>query len=234
MASDVFQLIDLDRTLFDTRRYAQAVTDRVNVSVPGWGTKLYAQYEQAIWQEKTFYLFRLLRHEKGDAWFMDIVRQAVAAVGAENLILPGARERIAAAPALSLRRPAWGILSYGDDVDQRLKCTIIGLADAPLLLSPSPDKAQLLASWQHADGSFALPAVFGGGRVAQLTLEDDKLRAFHHLPAIGVRGYWITTDDNAANRLNQAAATENDAFLHNVTIVPGLRESCAAITRDIL
>lgn len=50
----VFQLIDLDRTLFDTARFAKLITDEINKTQPGLGDELDAQFEAAYKKEETF------------------------------------------------------------------------------------------------------------------------------------------------------------------------------------
>ena len=40
MKPSLFQLIDLDRTLFDTSRFVKAITDEIDILHPGVGTKL--------------------------------------------------------------------------------------------------------------------------------------------------------------------------------------------------
>lgn len=189
---NVFQLIDLDRTLFDTAAFVKALTDEINLTHPGLGTQLDERFETAYAKEETFFLLRHLRHEKGDAWFEALVEQVIRKHGAQSFMLPGMRERLAFAEELSSASPSWGILTYGDKIDQLMKMRIIGLGDAAVYLTHTPNKAEVLGSWKTNDGTFKLPAAFGGGVVEQLTLEDDKHRAFYNLPT-GVVGLWVAT-----------------------------------------
>lgn len=207
MERRTFQLIDLDRTLFDTSRFAKAITDEINLSEPGVGTKLNAMFEEAYKNEETFFMLRYLRQEHGDAWFEALVLKAVAKIGAATLLLTGVKERLALADSATSYRPSWGILTYGDDIDQRMKTRLVGLDDAPILLTSTPDKAKLIQSWQNPDGTFQLPSEFGGGIVDALTFEDDKLRAFAGLPK-GVTGFWVTQDVHAVEKLAELHNTE--------------------------
>lgn len=190
----LFQLIDFDRTLFDTEKFAAAIAAMVDEVEPGLGVQLDAQFEAAYKKEETFFMLRFLRERFGDKRFEQFVRDAVEKVGAEKLMLPGARERLALAEQLTELRPAYGIISYGDPKDQLLKLTIAGLQDAPLLITETPDKGPVIASWQQADGTFVLPAAFGEQVADELTFEDDKLRAFDGLPG-NTLGIWIHKED---------------------------------------
>lgn len=209
----VFQLIDLDRTLFDTSAFAKAVIAEVNEIHPGLGTQLDEQFEAAYKQEETFFLLRYLRQEQGDVWFEELVDRVVVAHGAETFVLPGAHQRLEFADTVRDDRPAWGILTYGDEIDQLMKLRIIGLENEPLCLTSTPDKGQVLASWQNEDGTFQLPDSLGGERVELLTFEDDKLRAFLNLPS-NVLGVWVK--DIAQNEAQEVATPKNVVHVSNL------------------
>jgi len=215
--SNVFQLIDLDRTLFDTSKFAKAITDEINLTQPGFGTELDERFEAAYKKEETFFLLRYLRHEKGDAWFEDLVSRVVEKYEASSFIIPGTAERLALADTLSDLSPSWGILTYGDKVDQLMKMRIMGLEDVPVYFTHTPNKADIIQSWKREDGRFQLPAVFGGAVVEALTLEDDKLRAFYHLPD-GVVGVWLAAPGKEDHGFS-------DEVLENVVPVQNLFES---------
>lgn len=185
-----FQLIDLDRTLFDTSAFIKAITNEINKIHPGLGAKLDEKVEAAYEREETFFLLRHLRNEQGDAALESLMQRVVKAHGTETFILPGARERIALANSLKAKGCGWGILTYGDKIDQRMKLRIMDLEDAPVYFTRTPNKGEVLRTWQTEDGMFRLPAAYGGGYVDRLTLEDDKLRAFTHLPE-KVLGIWV-------------------------------------------
>lgn len=191
MKPRLFQLIDLDRTLFDTARFVKAIIDEIEEIEPGFGAHLSEQFEQSYKNEETFFLLRYLRQEKGDDWFASVVRSAMEKHGKEAFILPGVAERLRFAEHLTTYRPAWGILTYGDEIDQRMKAALIGLDHIPMYLVDTPDKSQVIRSWLLTDGTFHLPSVFGGEIVDALTLEDDKLRAFNDLPP-SVCGIWLS------------------------------------------
>ena len=72
-----------------------------------------------------------------------------------------------------------------------MKLAIAGIQDTPLLITETPDKGPVIASWQQSDGTFVLPAAFGEQVANELTFEDDKLRAFDGLPS-DVRGIWLS------------------------------------------
>lgn len=206
MSGSLFQIFDFDRTLFDTSAFTKALTDEIDRTEPGMGAELDRQFEEAYSREETFFILRHLRSEKGDTWFEALVERVVEQKGAESLMLPGARERLAFADTLATQHPAWGILTYGDEVDQLMKLRIAGLEDAPLVIADTPDKGAIIASWKQSDGTFKLPDAFGGATVERLTFEDDKLRAFIGLPE-NARGIWITQFDDAARRISDAGLT---------------------------
>lgn len=186
----LFQCIDFDRTLFDTSRFVKALTDEVDRIHPGMGVELDKKFESAYKAERTFFLMRHLRSTLGADVVMQLVEALIKRHKGDRFLLPGALERIQLADEMTTERPSWGLLTYGDVADQKLKIAIAGLNQAPLYMTDTPHKAAVIASWQQTDGTFQLPQEFGGNTVAQLTLEDDKLRAFNGLPK-GVIGVWV-------------------------------------------
>jgi hypothetical protein len=196
----LFQLIDLDRTLFDTVRFVEAVTNEINKSEPGLGVVLRDRFEDAYRNDRTFFMFRQLRQDKGDDWVEKLVAKVVTKHGADAFLMEGARRRLRQAATLTSETPAWGILTYGDKVDQMMKLRIIGLADAPVYITRTPHKGSVIQGWVHPMGGFALPEAFGGKQVDALSLEDDKLAAFHEMP-LGVVGVWLTGQPHAEERL---------------------------------
>jgi len=205
---NVFQLIDLDRTLFDTSKFAKALTDELNKVHPGLGTQLDEQFEKAYAREETFFLLRYLRQEMGNQQFEALVDEVVAKQPEKGAAfkLPGFHARLELADTLSSRTPGWGILTYGDPIDQLMKMKLVGLEGAPMYCTPSPNKGETIAQWQQEDGRFHLPDEYGGGIVDTLTFEDDKYRAFLELPK-GVFGIWLTRDPQATERLGELDGT---------------------------
>jgi hypothetical protein len=181
----------------------ECITDEVNVRNPGLGTVLAERAEAAYQNEETFFLLRYLRGSMGDVEFEAMVEAIVAREGVEAFLLPGVKERLLLADELTDVQPSWGILTYGDAVDQEMKLRLIGLAHVPRLVIDSPDKSALLRQWQNRDGTFTLPAAFGGTTVDTLTLEDDKLRTFFDMPE-GVIGIWVNARPHTARHLATA------------------------------
>lgn len=186
----IFQLIDLDRTLFDTLHFVELISAEVNDIHAGLGTALSAQVEASYQKGETFFMLRYLRDQLGDADFEAMVERIVEREGVDALLLPGAKERLLLADTLTSERPSWGIMTYGDSIDQLMKLRLIGLEDAPVLLTQTPDKGTLIREWQNPDETFTLPIELGGAQVDILTLEDDKLRTFLNAPA-AVVAIWI-------------------------------------------
>ncbi len=206
MKTNVFQLIDLDRTLFDTSQFIKFITDEVNNMSPGMGTALDEQFENAYKQGDTFFLLRYLREQYGDTWLEELVSRIVAEHGAGQFLLPGFADRLAFAGPMGGSKPRWGILTYGDLADQIMKLRVAGLEEAPVLLTDTPDKGVLIASWQREDGTYQLPEAFGGHIVDTVTFEDDKLRAFRAMPQNAL-GVWLTTDENSQELISQEQLT---------------------------
>lgn len=209
----IFQLIDLDRTLFDTSAFAKAITDEVNKTHPGLGTELCEQFEAAYENEETFFLLRYLRQEQGDDWFEELIEKVVLAHSAEAFVLPGVHQRLEFADTVKDDGPAWGILTYGDEIDQLMKLRIMGLEGEPIYLADTPDKGRVLKTWQTENGTFQLPDSLGGERVDRLTFEDDKLRAFSDLPD-GVVGVWVK--DVPEEEAQKVAIPENVVHVSNL------------------
>lgn len=214
MKRKVFQLIDLDRTLFDTSKFAKAITDEVNKAEPGLGTELDAKFEEAYSREETFFVLRYLRAHLGDDGFTALVDRVVASYGNDAFKMSGFDERITLADTLSDLRPSYGILTFGDEIDQRMKLSIVGLQDAPIYFTETADKSPVIASWQQHDGTFKLPKEYGGAIVDELTFEDDKARAFSNLPS-GVTGIWLTSATDAKEYAKTLGA-------HTLHVVPSL------------
>ncbi len=189
---------------------------------PGLGTELDNRFEAAYAREETFFVLAYLRQEKGQAWLTDLVEKVVRKHGAEAFKLPGVNERLDAADVLSSCTPSWGILTYGDMVDQRMKLGIVGLESAPVYFTDTPDKGFLIASWQQPDGTFLLPAEYGGGVASKISLEDDKLRAFQGLPR-GAYGVWITDKSDAQLLLDAEGVT-------NIAPAVSVKESTKVIS----
>ncbi len=146
--------------------------------------------------------------------------------GGEAFLLPGAQERLVFAETISSLSPAWGILTYGDKIDQILKMRIVGLEDAPIYITNTPNKSEVLHTWKNPKGAFQLPLSYGGQVVDMLTLEDDKLRAFYNLPS-GVTGLWVATPGKAGH-------SEADVSTRDIIPVATLFESIEHLKRRFL
>lgn len=190
MKTRLFQVIDFDRVLFDTEKFANALTDELRSTDPVLAEKLHHAFEDAYAKEETFFLLRVLREMMGEQFALYVETVVRAYGGGGAFLRPGAKERLTFADTITDARPSAGILTYGDEIDQRMKLEIAGLADVPMMLSPTPNKSEVLRLWQQSDSAFQLPLEFGGQIVTAITLEDDKLRAFDNMPA-NVIGIWV-------------------------------------------
>lgn len=219
MSSNVFQLIDFDRTLFDTTGLIEELLTYIARTDPELSETIRTEGEAAYKEERTFLLLRYLRDHYGHDWLDQVIGEIVREKGSEYFILPGARERLQAADELTTARPSWGLLTYGDVEDQLMKIRIAGLEDAPAHIVGTNDKGGLISSWLMDDGRVQLPEDFGSGIVDGLTFEDDKLRVFADAPE-SLIGVWLTNAEDAEARLIEAE-------LPNVHIAHSLHESLA-------
>ncbi len=197
----LFQVIDFDRTIFDTSKFALLVTAELETVRPGMGKALDERFEVAYKNRETFFVFRYIREEIGTDALEKLIETVVNRVGIDDLLMPGVRERLAFAEQIGTQQPAWGILTYGDADDQHMKLRIAGFKDVPTILLETPDKSEIIATWKNDDGTFSLPAEFGGNTVDVVSLEDDKLRAFNNIVE-GITGVWMK------NPLNELAEGE--------------------------
>ena len=213
MKPSVFQAIDLDRTLFNTSHFVELIMARVEEWEPGLGKKLEARFEEAYKNETTFFALDFIRQRFGDEKYEGLIATIAAETNPDELLLPGARERLARADELSDVRPSFGIVTYTNNAsDQLMKLRLVGLENVPLMITDTPHKAKVIESWQQADGTFRLPQEFGSSVVETITLEDDKLRAFVGLPD-GVQGVWITDRDEAREVLASFAMPELTQYI---------------------
>lgn len=178
----VFQAIDLDRTLFDTRKLEEvsyALVARMHPHVAERASKESAEHIAA---GVSFFIFRFLREHLTKQEYDDYIAELKRTTKFGDFCLKGVAERVAFATS----QPGWaaGVLTYGLYEDQYLKMELCGIAGVlPMLNTDTPDKGQVIATWQQPDGTFALPEELGGGTTDIVTLEDDKPEAFVHLPS---------------------------------------------------
>lgn len=222
---ELFQLIDLDRTLFDTSLYVKLICDVVDEYEPGLGDEIDRRFEESYHKEETFFALEYIRERLGKERYEQMLEVAVARAGTEGLLLAGAKDRLAFAKTLAGDEQGYGLLTYSENpADQLKKVQLVGLDHLPMYVGDTPDKARLIASWRTTDGKYQLPKEFGNQLVDRLTLEDDKLRAFVGLPE-NVKGIWLTTYDDAVERMRAAN-------VKNVTIAKDLYESMQALSSE--
>lgn len=231
MTTSIFQLIDLDRTLFDTTLFVKMICDQVDVFQPGLGAEIDVRFEEAYRQENTFFALAYIREKLGEEQYNAFVDAVMRQNSAETFLLPGVRERLEFAQQLSEASGAgensgFGLFTYSQyPEDQYLKTRLTGLDTLPMYIGNTADKTERIKSWQTSEGKFQLPNEFGGVVVDVVTLEDDKLRAFENLPK-NAYGFWLTHYEDAEERLKAAG-------YRNVTIVRDLHESIAALKKRL-
>ncbi|MES2630947.1 MAG: hypothetical protein V4611_03240 [Patescibacteria group bacterium] len=211
----VFQIIDLDRTLLDTAKLAHYLKEIVARHDQKLSENINNEIIKHLAQRKSFFLFEYIAKQVGDEEFKKYIDELHVIAPTIELLLPGAKERIAYAKS----QPGWGmgIMTYGSKRDQMIKLKLIDLHLEHLMIVNSPYKGELIASWKLPDGTFKLPIEFGGHIVDIVTLDDDKLIAFEGLPE-GAYGQWIA-------HASLGGSTELQNFSEHIRVVPNLEMS---------
>jgi len=211
----VFQVLDLDRTILDTSKLAHYLKEIIAKHDQQLAKAVDDEIKIHFTHHKSFFIFEYIAEKVGEALFRTYIDELEAAAPAKELLLPGAKERIAFAKS----RNGWamGIMTYGSKRDQMIKLKLLGLQLEHLLITDTPYKGEIIASWQLPNGMFQLPIDFGGHIVDVVTLDDDKRIAFEKLPP-GAYGQWVT-------RATLGGLTELKHFSNNVRAVPDLNAS---------
>ena len=187
----VFHALDFDRTIFRTRTMEQKLIEALAYYRPGVEKELQKQSIEHGARGESFFVFTYLKERLGPIDFPVFFDAFHKAVPVDDLLRPGARERLAFAAS----KPGWsgGIMTFGAYEDQQLKLKLVELDAYPHLITNTPDKGFIIGGWKQADGTFHIPEELGAAVVDCVVLDDDKLRAFNDLP-VGAYGVWLTAD----------------------------------------
>jgi hypothetical protein len=220
----VFQILDLDRTLLDSAKLGQQLKEVIARHDEKLAHKINNEILKHTEARTSFFIFEYIAQEAGVEKLDSYVSELNYHAPASELLLPGAAERI----AFGKSQPGWsvGILTYGSKRDQIIKLKLAGLQMERHLITNTPIKGELLASWKLPDGKFQLPIEFGGHVVDKLTLDDDKIVAFNGLPD-DVLGQWVT-------HAFIGGATELQHIPDNVKMVPNLEASIEYLKTKLL
>jgi hypothetical protein len=218
----VFQILDLDRTLLDTAKLAHMVQEIVAVDNPQLSGIIGKKLTLGTAQRASFFMFEFVGQQVGQPKLELYLAELADKVSADNLLLPGARERI----AFGKSQPGWdvGILTYGAPRDQLKKLQLVGLQDEKVIVTDTHQKGRFIASWKLPSGQYQLPPQFGGQVVDSVTLDDDTLDSFVGLPS-DARGQWITI-------ASTDVTTAPQQLLGNVTPQADLQASIAFLTTE--
>lgn len=213
----VFHILDLDRTLLDTSKLAHQLKEIIAHDDDHLASDIHDEIVKHYNEGTSFFIFEYIAERVGELQFgkyMDELQQRNPTL---ELFLPGSLERIAYAKS----QPGWGmgIMTYGSKRDQMIKLKLLNLQFEHLLITDSPYKGEMIASWKLPNGKFKLPIEFGGHVVDSITLDDDKHSAFNHLPD-GVYGQWVA-------HASLGGTTELQSISENVRVVPDLYASVA-------
>jgi len=211
----VFHILDLDRTLLDTSKLAHHLKEIIARRDPELASAIGVQITQHLKDGTSFFIFQYIAEHIHHDQLERYINELNYIAPASELLLPGASERIAFAKS----QPGWsmGILTYGAPRDQKIKLKLTGLQMERHIITDTPKKGSIIASWKLPNGKYKLPIEFGGHTVDQLTFDDDKFIAFKDLPG-DVLGQWVThASIGGTNDMKHLAA--------NVRPVPNLEAS---------
>jgi len=220
----VFHILDLDRTLLDTSKLAQRLRAIIVRHDPDLGKDISIEFAKHVQQGTSFFIFDFIVDKIGHEKLNLYVNELNYTTPASELLLPGARERIAFAKS----QPGWsmGILTYGSTRDQKIKLKLVGLQMERHIVTETPKKGAIIASWKLPNGKYKLPIEFGGHTVDALTFDDDKFIAFKDLPE-DVLGQWVT-------HASVGGSTDMQKLPANVRPVANLNASIAYLKTKLL
>jgi len=202
--STVFHILDLDRTLLDTSKLAHHLKEIIARRDPELAHDINIEIMKHIKEGTSFFIFEYIAEQIHQEQFERYINELNYISPASELLLPGATERIAFAKS----QPGWsmGILTYGAPRDQKIKLKLTGLQMERHIITDTPKKGAIIASWKLPNGKYKLPIEFGGHTVDKLTFDDDKFIAFKDLPE-DVLGQWVTaTSIGGSNEIRKLAA----------------------------
>lgn len=181
--SDTFYLLDLDSTIVDSdkllEQFITLARQYVDLSVEQM-SRIDTDIKQAgeSFDAASYVRSRVVKGSSLTQW-RQLKKQYVRETSASEVLLPGAMELF---EFLGSTGCHYGILTYGNPEWQHLKLSATALGDVPYLVTARREKGKLIASWQGADGVFALPEEYGGERAASVCLVDDKAISFKGFP----------------------------------------------------
>ncbi len=182
-----FYCIDLDRTIFDTAKFADMTVSLVREHDANLADDLEAEINKNLFFGSTFVMQDWLIERIGVNLAEDIEakRQVIARdsplkiAGTDALLHAIARTESASG----------GILTFGLLDRQIVKVRMAGLEGYPLLVTDNKHKGSLIASWWNGS-LFELPDAYGGVTADQIIFVDDHPGSFDGLPQTA-HGYLV-------------------------------------------
>jgi len=181
-------LLDLDRTLLDTDKAAEALRIAVSWHNAALATQLTQRIEDYTLLGESFSMRDFILEQVGEVKTAEIEAKFIELSADQDLLNPGARELIAY--IRSKPGAAIGILTFGSTEGQAMKIKAAGIADLPYLVTGETFKGEQISSWRDENGVYNLPEELGGISVATIVFVDDKPFSFKGL-AGDCRGYWV-------------------------------------------
>lgn len=190
--SDVFYIVDFDRTLADSDKLLEVFIEIANnyFDIPREQLiKVDADIKaRGDSNDMAGYVRdHLAEQGEGEKWG-DLEKRFIHDSRALNYLLPGATELQG---WLSANNKRHGILTYGNPLWQKMKLTASGFNHVPRIVTEHKHKGRLIRDWQQADGTFAIPHEFGGGFASKVILIDDKAVSFADFPSAPSGGHWV-------------------------------------------
>ncbi len=191
-----YYLLDFDRCLADTDKLAEVFFDKVGAHTGITKDQLDLARRDVELSGGSFDAVAYIQDKlesSGDSQIFELIeRDFIDSVRADDYLLPGARELLQ-----KLENLQHGIMTYGGERWQRMKIAAVALDNVAALITATPKKGQLIASWQQSDSTFKLPRELNSNDQAfgSVVLIDDKAVSFRELPS-NAKGYQVLPSGN--------------------------------------
>lgn len=200
--TDVFFVLDLDRTLIDTLRSAAIYIDVVKAVSSSLSEEVDNELQRNELMGTSFSIHAFVRERIPEGKLHKIEAAYLAEARTQDLLTKNAYLLL---EWLEAEGRSYGILSYGSENGQDLKLKGAKLDHIPRIITLEPDKGRVIASWLTEDGLFQIPKELDSLMpvVETVVLVDDKQKSFAGLPE-NARGYWFTqkTLENPAENIH--------------------------------
>lgn len=179
MKTEQLFVLDLDRTMANTRIYD--VAERVLMEVLGqdYGLMKQARHETEASGGSFDFIAYLYKNKLPVEEFLRLFAARSKAVGIEAFRNEGATELL---EEFNEHQIPFVFMTYGGEIWQRAKLAAAGYADAPTIITHTKQKGALIAEWLTDDNRFEVHIAGADVSADHVVLVDDKAAAFTGLP----------------------------------------------------